>query len=195
MLYTNKALKVVEREMKFGKISGVAIGESGRGRREIFLPTPFGVAGEIRDFCRNLDIGLTKSGHPRINQIQDDSLYMILSSQRGYTRRGNGLIRTPIDQENRIIARGNGADGDAGRIGTWDVIITEAQDGDVFRVTWGGHRYGYLATFYVVSNKKVHVADQPDVENLYEYLGIEMPFRLTFDGDGLMIHQDEWKRI
>lgn len=196
MLYTNQVLKVVEWKMSFGSVKGVAIGEFGRGRREVFLPTPNGLAGEIRDFRADLSIGLTKSGRPRINQSTDDRLYVILSSQRGYTRRGSGMIKTPVAQDNKIIARGNGADGDAGRIGSWDVIIAEAKDGDVFRVTWGGHGYGYSPTFYVVHDQTIAVADQPMVEDLYKHLiGCTMPFTLTFDEDRMVINQDEWKVI
>lgn len=40
MLFINKTLKVIDKEMKFGAVTGVVIGESGRGRREVFLPTP-----------------------------------------------------------------------------------------------------------------------------------------------------------
>ncbi len=43
MLYANETLKITEREMKFGNVTGVAIGEYGRGRREVFLPTPKGL--------------------------------------------------------------------------------------------------------------------------------------------------------
>ena len=195
MLYTNKELKVIEREMKFGTVAGVAIGEYGRGRREVFLPTPKGVEGEIRELRADLTVGTSKSGRPRINRTDDGELYVILSSERNYTRRGCGCIKTPKAQENELIARGNGADGDAGRIGSWDAVILKAHEGDVFRVTWGGYGYGYPSTFYVVAGGKVYVADQPEVEDLYESLGIEMPFNLTFDEDRLVIATDEWKTI
>lgn len=195
MLYSNKVLKVVEREMNFGKVTGVSIGESGRGRREVFLPTPNGVDGDLCGLCTNLTIGTSKSGRPRINRSSDKELFVILSSERNYTRRGDGCIKTPKAQENELVARGNGADGDAGRIGSWDAVILKAKDGDVFRVTWGGYGYGYPATFYVVSNGKVYTADQPEVEDLYESLGIEMPFSLSFKEDRLVITTDEWKTV
>ena len=93
-----------------------------------------------------------------------------------------------------LIARGNGADGDAGRIGYWDVILVKAKEGDVFRVTWGGSGYGYEPTFYVVHNDKVLEADQ-QVEDLYESLGLEMPFKLSFEERRMVIDLDEWKTI
>ena len=96
-----------------------------------------------------------------------------------------------------MITRGNGADGAAGRIGSWDVVVVKATDGDVFRVTWGGSGYGIDATFYVVSGGKVYVADQPDVEDLYENLGVEAPFTLKYDEQEgrLVIDPEEWRVI
>ena len=195
MLYTNKELKVVQKEMKFGTVAGVTIGEYGCGRCEIFLPTPKEVEGVIRGLRADLTIGLSKSGRPRINRTDDRELYVILSSERNYTLRGRGCIKTPKAQENELIARGNGADGDTGRIGSWDAVILKAHEGDIFRVTWGGYGYGYPPTFYVVAGGKVYVADHPEVEDLYENLGIEIPFSLIFDGDRMIIATDEWKTV
>ncbi len=195
MLYTNQKKAVKEIDMSFGTITGITIGEYGRGRREVFLPTPKGVEGEIDGLREDLTIGVSKSGRPRINRANDGELYVILTSERGYTRRGCGCIKIPKAQKIELIARGNGADGDAGRIGSWDVVILKAHEGDVFRVTWGGFNYGYPATFYVVHQGKIYAADQPEVEDLYENLGIEIPFSLTFNGDRLVVDLDEWAEV
>ena len=60
-------------------------------------------------------IGTTKSGKPRLNKKADNTLYMMLSAEGGYTRRGNGTINVLSSQKDKfeVIARGNGADGDA----------------------------------------------------------------------------------
>ena len=62
-------------------------------------------------------IGTTKSGKPRINKNADDTLYMMLSAEGGYTRRGNGTIKVLTSQKEKfeVMARGNRADGDAGK--------------------------------------------------------------------------------
>lgn len=199
MLFINKTLKVIDKEMKFGAVTGVVIGESGRGRREVFLPTPNVMqVGEVIEGLRpDLTVGLSKSGRPRIDRRKEDEIYLILSSERGYTRRGDGYIKAPAGQEVELVARGNGADGDAGRIGSWDAVIIKARDGDVFRLTWGGYGYGYDATFYVVSGGKVYADDQPEVEDLYQSLGLEVPFSLQYDQNKgrLVIDTDEWKTI
>lgn len=196
MLFLNKDTEVAVREFKFGTVAGIALGEHGRGRQQIFLPTPQGLEGSIGGLRSDLTVGLTKAGKPRINHTaKDKDIYLALSSERGYTRRGNGIIKTPVGQDVELIARGNGADGDAGRIGYWDVVLVKAKEGDVFRVTWGGSGYDYEPTFYVVHNGQVFEADQQEVEDLYENLGLEMPFKLSFEERRMVVDLNEWKTI
>ena len=195
MFYINKTTEVTAREFKFGTVNGIALGEHGRGRQQIFLPNPQGLEGTIGELRTDLTIGLTKAGKPRINRIKDKDIYLVLSTERSYTRRGNGVVKTPASQTIELIARGNGADGDAGRIGYWDVVLVKANEGDVFRVTWGGSGYGYEPTFYVVHNGQVLEADQQEVEDLYESVGLEMPFSLTFEERRMVVDLKEWKTI
>ena len=195
MLFLNKADGVEAREFKFGTVNGIALGEHGRGRQQIFLPTPKELEGAVGGLRSDLTIGLTKAGKPRINRGKDKAMYLVLSTERGYTRRGNGIVKTPVGHTVELIARGNGADGDAGRIGYWDVILVKANEGDVFRVTWGGSGYGYEPTFYVVHNGQVFEADQQEVEDLYESLGLDMPFSLSFEDSRMVVDLEEWKTI
>ena len=195
MLFINKQTEVVTREFKFGTVNGISLGEHGRGRQQIFLPTPKELEGSIGGMRSDLTIGLSKSGKPRINYGKDKDMYLALSSERGYTRRGNGVVKVPAGQTVGLIARGKGADGDAGRIGYWDVVLVKAREGNVFRVTWGGSGYGYEPTFYVVHNGQVLEADQQEVEDLYESVGLEMPFSLTFEERRMVVDLKEWKTI
>lgn len=195
MLFLNTTVEVIAREFKFGIVEGISLGEHGRGRQQIFLPTPQGLKGAVGGLRTDLTIGLSKAGKPRINHGKDKDMYLALSTERGYTRRGNGVVKTPVGQTVELIARGNGADGDAGRIGYWDVILVKANEGDVFRVTWGGSGYGYEPTFYVVHNGQVFEADQQEVEDLYESLGLDMPFSLTFEERRMVVDLEKWKTI
>ena len=193
MLFLNTTVEVIAREFKFGIVEGISLGEHGRGRQQIFLPTPQGLEGAVGGLRTDLTIGLSKAGKPRINHGKDRDMYLALSTERGYTRRGNGVVKTPVGQTVELIARGNGAD--AGRIGYWDVILVKANEGDVFRVTWGGSGYGYEPTFYVVHNGQVFEADQQEVEDLYESLDLDMPFSLTFEERRMVVDLEEWKTI
>ncbi len=100
-------------------------------------------------------------------------------------------VKAPKDQEAELIARGNGADGVAGRIRPRDAVIVKAKNGDVFRLTWGESGCGYDATFYVVSRGKVYSADQHEIGYLYEGLGLEILY--DRDEGRLVITLDEWK--
>lgn len=195
MLFLNRTIGIEAREFKFGTVTGIALGEHGRGRQQIFLPTPKELEGSIGGMRSDLTIGLSKSGKPRINRAKDKDIYLALSTERGYTRRGNGVVKVPVSQTVELIARGNGADGDAGRIGYWDVILVKAKEGDVFRVTWGGTGYGYEPTFYVVHDGQVLEADQQEVEDLYENLGLEMPFKLSFEERRMIVNLEEWNTV
>ena len=195
MIYTNKTLEIVEREFKFGKVVGVTLGESGRGRKEVFLPTPNGMKGLIEGMCSDATIGLSKSGRPRINRSNNKEIYVILSSARSYTRRGDGFIKVPASQNNDIVARGNGADGAAGRIGTWDVVVLKANEGDVFQVIWGGSGYGYEPTFYVVHDEKIYEADLSELDQMYEQIGLDVPFTLKYEEGNFATSKEEWKVV
>lgn len=195
MLFLNRTIGIEAREFKFGTVAGIALGEHGRGRQQIFLPIPKELEGSIGGMRSDLTIGLSKSGKPRINRAKDKDIYLALSTERGYTRRGNGVVKVPVSQTVELIARGNGADGDAGRIGYWDVILVKAKEGDVFRVTWGGTGYGYEPTFYVVHDGQVLEADQQEVEDLYENLGLEMPFKLSFEERRMIVNLEEWNTV
>ena len=114
MLYSNKRVGATERTMEFGTIYQIVVGESGRGRRFMALTCPKDTTIES-GMNPNYTIGTTKSGKPRLNKKADNTLYMMLSAEGGYTRRGNGTIKVLSSQKDEfeVMARGNGADGDA----------------------------------------------------------------------------------
>ena len=73
MLYSNKKMEATERNMDFGTIYQVGMGEVGRGRKFMALTCPKGTVlkeGMNPDFT----IGTTKSGKPRINKRDDNTL-------------------------------------------------------------------------------------------------------------------------
>lgn len=126
MILTNKNLFSSEVEFDFGKIYQIVLGEKGRGRKELRLTCPEGCK-LSKGLNAEYTIGLTKSGRPRIVEGRDNTLYLLLSTQGGYTRRGDGWVGswTGNTCTYEVMSRGNGADGDAGRIGTWDVLLVK----------------------------------------------------------------------
>lgn len=199
MLYTNKGLQISEREMSFGTIRGISVGEKGRGRWEVFLPAQNCADKDTIEegLHKDLSISLSKSGRPKIIKKEEDRIFLILDSEHAYTRRGDGKIfaLTTNREEAKVIARGNGADGLAGKVGQWDAIVLEAKDGDVFRVRWGGYNYGRPTTIYTVLNGEIYFADLPDVEDLYDPLHLELPFSVFYKEGETLLSLKEWKEI
>lgn len=165
MLYTNRNLKIVEKEMKFGKLKCVVLGEEGRGRSYEILPVPqYFKVGEWIDagLHEDLTIGTTKSGRYRINKGKDDNMmYLILSTEDGYTRRGNGSISLMKYDNTEEIIKVWGADGAAGRIGSYPVsVIKVPMDGKtrIIKTTPSGKDYrkdDKQHIYYICKNQKV----------------------------------------
>jgi hypothetical protein len=71
---------------------------------------------------------MSKSNKPKIGG-GNNGIYAIINTSFGYTRRGCGYVsHSAINGTIEVISRSNGADGDAGRIGTWDDVILEISD-------------------------------------------------------------------
>lgn len=185
--------------MSFGNLKGITIGEKGRGRWEVFLPAQNCTDKDAIEegLHKDLSISLSKSGRPKIIKKEEDKIFLILDSEHAYTRQGDGKIfaLATNTEEAKVIARGNGADGLAGKVGQWDAIVLEAKDGDVFRVRWGGYNYGRPTTIYTVINGEVYFADLPDVEDMYDYLNMEPPFSIFYEEGETLLSSKEWKEI
>lgn len=195
MLYSNRKLKAEERVMTFGTIYQVAMGESGRGRKMMALTCPKDTIIE-RGLNKNLTIGKTKTGRPRINKLEDKELYLLLSSEGGYTRRGNGTIRVLKDKIDQfeIMARGNGADGDAGRVGYWDCMLLKVNGmvDNIIRVRSSGEGYGTPSDLYIIHKNEVYHCYLEDLEDCCDTLGIEIPCDIICTVDGFKFG-DDWR--
>ena len=179
MLYSNVRVESKERAFDFGTIHQIALGEQGRGRKLMAINCPEGTVVE-KGMNETFTIGKTKSGKPRINMAKDDTLYLLLSSQGGYTRRGCGTIQ--VLQESKedfeVLANGWGADGTAGRIGTWDVILLKAPKNGIVKVRTSGAGYGTPADLYVIKEGKVYHCYFSNLAECCEALNMEIPCKI-----------------
>lgn len=198
MLYANVSVKSEEKEFDFGVISQVALGEKGRGRRLLALTCPEGTELKKNSLVEGLSIGLTKSGKPRIIRKNDDELYLLLSAEGGYTRRGNGTIKVLKNhqEEFEVLSRGNGADGDAGRIGYWDVVLVRAPQNGIIRVRTSGAGYGTPSDLFVIKDGKVYHCHLDTLEECCETIDMELPFVPTKDEYGdFAYNSEEWATL
>lgn len=193
MIYSNVNIQVETRHMSFGELRGIALGEPGRGRKEIFLPVPEKFPPNIpaREVITEFSIGLSKAGRPRIG-VEDGNLYLILDCEGVYTRGTLGVVYGLVDHEYNVIESAYGAYGEAGNVGTWYASIFKAKDGDVFRVkkSGGADKVG-PSTVYLVSGNKVFHCEQQLAEEMFEALGREFPFTLN----GHKVRMEEWKKL
>ncbi len=78
MLYSNRNFKMEEKEMSFGKLKVIELGNKNPRSRQQYLPSNFDINEGIN---RNLTIGLSKTGKPKIVKGDDkDYIYLLLSS-------------------------------------------------------------------------------------------------------------------
>ena len=179
MLYLNEDAKIQEKEYEWGKLRFIELGEHGRGRHAIRLPVPFGYKeNEIKaGLHKDLSIGLSKSGKERIIQSSDHEMYMALSAEGGYTRRGCGRIYMPVIHENeiRVLQIGNGADGDAGRIGQWNcaLIKVPANKDLAICVSPSGN---YDDNIYMLHDGEVYAGSEEDMRFACDAMDITPPF-------------------
>ena len=187
MLYLNKGFQVKEKELKFGKLKCFELGDAGRGRRNFLLPVPNSMELNAifeEGMHKNLTIGLSKSGKPRVNWCKpsenQDYIYLIIDSYAGYTRRGSGYVKLMKSDGCEKLVEANGADGDAGRIGSWDVTLIKVPNDGKRRVikcdySGGGYRNKDREyALFICSKNKVDLVWNGELEDYFDMINEEM---------------------
>lgn len=176
MIYSNVNLTIETRKMSFGDLKCVTLGERGRGRKEILLPSLNNI---VCGLNKEVTVGVTKNGRPRINRVknpqEDNSMYLLIDTYGGYSRQGNGYIDFRAEQGFEIISEGNGADGDAGRIGSWGVYVVKAPDDaklKIIKIKYSGkaNKIAYLA----VIGQDVRLISEDDIDIFFDQLALDM---------------------
>ena len=175
MIYSNVNLGIETRKMSFGDLEVISLGERGRGRKEILLPSKCDV---ICGLNKELTIGVTKNGRPRINRVdpqKDNTMYLLIDTYGGYSRQGNGYIDYVEEQGFEILSEGNGADGDAGRIGSWGVYVVKAPVNDklkIIKIKYSGkaNKIAYI----VVLGQDVRLISEDDIDIFFDQLNLDM---------------------
>lgn len=175
MIYSNVNLSIETRKMSFGDLKCVVMGEKGRGRKEILLPS---LSNIVVGLNKDLTIGMSRNGRPRINRVdhqKDNTMCLLIDTYGGYSRQGNGYIEYREEQGFEILAEGNGADGDAGRIGSWGVYVIKAPVDEklkIIKIKYSGkaNRISYLA----VLGQDVRLISEDDIDIFFDQLNLDM---------------------
>lgn len=173
MIYSNINLSIETRKMSFGDLKCVVMGEKGRGRKEILLPS---LSNIVVGLNKDLTIGMSRNGRPRINRVdhqKDNSMYLLIDTYGGYSRRGDGYVSFREEQGFEILAEGNGADGDAGRIGSWGVYVIKAPVDEklkMIKIKYSGNanKIAYIA----VLGQDVRLISEDDIDLFFDQLDL-----------------------
>lgn len=156
MIFSNKRWERVEKEFPFGKVEGIVMGEEGRGRKEVFVPSKYYI---LQGENLGLGVGQTKTGKPRINLDETSGTYLMIGTYRGYTRRGDGFIDFTRPEALEFLTVAYGADGGAGRIGRWYDYLIKINDftkDTMIRLHYSG---GGESSIILVTVNQIHIFD------------------------------------
>ena len=183
MIYSNVEIDKKTKEMEWGNLDVFEFGEQGRGRKMISLPTFTKKDSINKGWNKDLTIGITRNGKPRVNEEEDEDIYVLLSSYGGYTRRGCGYIQVPVELKDKfeVMASGNGADGDAGRIGYWNVICMKIPREGTYciRIKMSG---GCDPSYILYHDGELYDMEFDELCNICDAKDIDIPFPLQQDG-------------
>jgi hypothetical protein len=160
-------------------IPTVTVGEKGRGRKLSFIPVELLASTQAKLdqegsaiilFCA---LGKTQKGAPKLIETQNDNdtdndrCLVVLRTPIGF-RGGNAHTGDRVEGSDpleflpfpcQILAEGQIAQGDAGRMGWGTQLVAVAPKGVVFRTSYTGRLYGRpSAHYYVYTGDRVLVA-------------------------------------
>jgi len=125
-------LSPIKRQMSFGELTVIVLGERGRGRYETLVP--FDESIEQNDYVMPAQ---TKTGKTKIVRGKDSKGWIARISCEGcYTRgtTGQAYVHTKDSHKIKVLASGNGAEGDAGRLCWWADYLLEIEDNTLIKV-------------------------------------------------------------
>ena len=122
-----KAYNICPQEVSVAdfNFSAISLGEKGRGRILVNVACPATFT--------HLEVGTTKQGKSRLNSSTDPKGWVArVSTEGAYIRGAVGTVSAPpeVAKKVHVVAKGEGAFGDAGRTGTWDdlLVATELEE-------------------------------------------------------------------
>ena len=118
----------VEKEFSWGKMHVIELGEKGRGRQYVIVPY------HAPEDAEYLDLAHTKNFHPKLIRSDSSGTGWIayVKPDTWYIRGGYATVEAP--EPVRVIARGQGAYGDAGRLAHWHDFLLYVPDNTLIKL-------------------------------------------------------------
>jgi hypothetical protein len=163
-------LKPETRKFNWGEMSVIALGDSGRGRHEELVPF------HAPEDANYVELAQTKAGKPKIVQSQNSTGWLAVVSGSGcYTRGTYGTVYCLKGADVKVIAKGSGAYGDAGRIGGWNDFLVEVPEETFLKVRPAGGD-GKIDRYWLYFDvEKVFTVSKPEMAMFCEQMGLECP--------------------
>lgn len=161
------------RQMPFGQLTILAIGERGRARYEAIIP--FASTISEKDF---VELTPTKSGKLKIVPSSESNGWLaVLDSEGCYTRNTLGQVYVQETQKSniQIAAKGNGAYGHAGRVGTWYAYLAVIKEGTFIWVRPSGGAHKVSRYWLYFGEDKVYRLSKEELPLFCDQIGLEMP--------------------
>ena len=160
-----KAYNICPQEVSVAdfKFPAIPLGEKGRGRTIVNVACPATFT--------HLEVGTTKQGNPRLNSSTDPKGWIARVSTSGaYIRGAVGTVSAPpeVIDKVRVVARGQGAFGDAGRTGTWDDLLVATDLEEFILRVKPSRGDAYILLFREAKVTKV-TYEEADLLELYLY--------------------------
>lgn len=163
----------IVRDMSFGSLNVVCLGERGRGRFEAVVPC------DVKKDDKFGSIAKTKSGNPKIvpSSLPEHGWIAVVSGSGTYTRGTYGTVYCQkCDAEKvQVLATGNGAYGDAGRIGDWNEFLITITDNTFLRIRPAGGQGKIDRYNLFFSAEKVFRISDSELQIFCEQMGLDIP--------------------
>ncbi|GIW59476.1 MAG: hypothetical protein KatS3mg087_0542 [Patescibacteria group bacterium] len=159
----------------FGEIECLVLGEQGRGRKQTLVPCPLNVNNGDQ-----VTVIPSTSGKPKVVKKDDnkESWLMRISTSGAYIRgaKGNVRVLSQHSENVNLIAKGSGAFGDAGGVGTWDDVLAEVNSNTLLRVkpSRGDAYFLHVLedTVHKITSDEIDAYDYAISTNLDDYIRI-----------------------
>ena len=165
------------REMSFGQLTILAIGERGRARYEAIVPFASTITEQ-----HLVELAPTKSGKLKIVPSDSDNGWLaVLDAEGCYTRNTLGDVYVPEEQKSnvQIVSKGYGAYGAAGRVGTWYSYLAAIQE-DTFiwvRPSGGAHKVSRYWLYF--GEDKVYRLSKEELSLFCDEMDLDVPGKET----------------
>jgi hypothetical protein len=163
----------VVREMSFGELAVIALGERGRGRFEAVVPCG------VKKDDKFGSIAKTKSGNPKIIHFSapEHGWIAVVSGSGTYTRGTYGTVYCQKEdvEKVQVLALGNGAYGDAGRIGSWNEFLITITENTFLRIRPAGGQGKIDRHNLFFSAEKVFRIPDSELQIFCEQMGLDIP--------------------